>query len=51
MFIVKDLTKHGTSEYVLLDKNLRELAGIKDKVKITFDGKRFIIEAYNEKEV
>lgn len=51
MFLIKDLTKHGTSEYVLLDKNLRQLAGIKDKVKVTFDGKKIIIEAYNEEEV
>ena len=53
MFIRKQLTQHGTSLYVLLDKNLRDLAGIKDSVKVTFDGKRIIIEAddENEKEV
>ena len=48
--IIKKLSDRGDRKYVLLDKPLIELAGITEKVKISFDGKRIIIEAYTEED-
>ena len=44
----KDLTVIGTSKYVLLDKTLRDMAGIIGRVQIDFLDGKIIIQAAND---
>jgi hypothetical protein len=46
--LIKDLTVIGTSKYVLLDKTLRDMAGIVGKVRIDFLDGKIIIQAVKE---